>query len=64
MAEEAIRGSNGESQHVPPEYEQIRSLAYALWKARGCPCGSPEVDWLRAEQKLREGSTDKIFDFV
>ncbi|MGD1097981.1 MAG: DUF2934 domain-containing protein [Bryobacteraceae bacterium] len=23
-----------------------------MWQARGCPDGSPEEDWLRAEQEL------------
>ena len=35
-----------------PEHEQIAALAYALWQARGCPEGSPDEDWLRAEQEL------------
>src|SRR6185369_15339137 len=33
-----------------PEPEQIASLAYVLWQQRGCPEGSPEADWLRAEE--------------
>jgi hypothetical protein len=33
--------------------QQIRSLAYRLWQQRGCPEGSPEVDWFRAEKELR-----------
>jgi len=32
---------------------EIAALAYHLWKARGCPEGSPEVDWLDAEQQIR-----------
>lgn len=32
--------------------EQVASLAYALWQQRGCPEGSAEEDWLRAEQEL------------
>jgi len=36
----------------PPEQDQIAALAYALWQARGCPEGSPEDDWLQAEQEL------------
>jgi hypothetical protein len=36
-----------------PTYDQIASLAYALWEARGCQGGSPESDWLAAEQQLR-----------
>lgn len=33
--------------------EDIARLAYALWEARGGQGGSPEEDWLRAEQELR-----------
>jgi DUF2934 family protein len=36
-----------------PTKETITPLARALWKARGCPEGSPEDDWLRAEQALK-----------
>ena len=35
-----------------PEPDQIASLAYALWQKRGCPEGSPEADWLQAEEEL------------
>jgi len=31
----------------------IAVLAYQLWQGRGCPVGSPEIDWLEAEQQLR-----------
>ena len=33
--------------------EQISARAYELWIERGCPIGSPEVDWYNAEQELR-----------
>jgi hypothetical protein len=33
--------------------EQLSRLAYTLWQARGCPDGSPDEDWLKAEQELR-----------
>jgi hypothetical protein len=36
-----------------PTIEQIANLAYAIWEARGCQGGSPEEDWLAAEQQLR-----------
>jgi len=32
---------------------EIAALAYQLWQARGCPQGSPEVDWLDAEKQIR-----------
>jgi hypothetical protein len=35
-----------------PESDQIAALAYELWQKRGCPDGSPEADWLRAEDEL------------
>jgi len=35
-----------------PTNEQIAHLAYSLWVARGCQGGSPEEDWLCAEQQL------------
>jgi DUF2934 family protein len=34
-------------------HDEIATLAYELWQARGCPFGSPEVDWSRAESELR-----------
>ena len=37
-----------------PSHEAIARLAYAIWQERGCPWGSPDQDWLRAEQKLIE----------
>jgi hypothetical protein len=33
----------------------VAVLAYRLWQARGCPDGSPEIDWHQAEQSLRDG---------
>jgi hypothetical protein len=33
---------------------EIAVRAYELWKERGCPDGSPEFDWFRAEQELSE----------
>ncbi|HUJ20709.1 MAG TPA: DUF2934 domain-containing protein [Bryobacteraceae bacterium] len=36
-----------------PDREEIARLAYAYWQARGCPHGSPEEDWLRAESDLQ-----------
>jgi len=32
--------------------DDIARLAYRLWEERGCPIGSPEEDWLRAEELL------------
>jgi len=35
-----------------PTYEEIAVLAEQFWNERGRPFGSPEIDWLRAEQTL------------
>jgi hypothetical protein len=32
--------------------DAIARLAYSFWEARGYQGGSPEEDWLRAEQQL------------
>ena len=32
--------------------EKIALLAYTYWVQRGCPGGSPEEDWFRAEREL------------
>jgi len=44
------------------DYLEISALAYQLWEDRGCPLGSPEADWFRAESewKARETSGQAI----
>mgnify|MGYP001462574040 CR=1 FL=1 len=37
--------------------DRIAQLAYQLWQERGCPEGSPEVDWERATRMLEQGQT-------
>lgn len=34
-------------------HDEVAALAYQLWQARGCPYGSAEEDWLRAESEVR-----------
>jgi hypothetical protein len=40
----------------PVGYQEIAALAYEYWQARGCPDGSPEEDWFRAESELQSRS--------
>jgi hypothetical protein len=44
-------------QHFQPAansgHDAITAPAYDCWVARGCPVGSPEVDWLQAEEDLK-----------
>lgn len=42
-----------ESPATPSTEEQIAALAKKLWEARGCPEGSPEIDWFTAEKLVR-----------
>ena len=34
------------------DYNEVAALAYRVWNERGCPLGSPEEDWFRAEREL------------
>jgi hypothetical protein len=37
---------------VSPTESEIATVAYQLWLDRGCPVGSDQEDWLRAEAML------------
>jgi hypothetical protein len=34
-------------------HELTKQAAFFLWEQRGCPLGTPEVDWFRAEKEMR-----------
>ena len=36
--------------------QRIAELAYRFWQERGCPYGSPEEDWYRAEAELQRAA--------
>jgi len=38
----------------------IAARAYELWHARGCPIGSPETDWLQAEEELKKRTATAV----
>jgi len=38
---------------APFSQQEIADLAYEFWLDRGCPHGSPDEDWFRAERELR-----------
>lgn len=40
--------------------EEISALAYQAWCDRGCPIGSPEVDWETAANQLRSRRTRAV----
>jgi hypothetical protein len=37
-------------------HDDIAAHAHELWQARGCPDGSPQVDWFQAAKELRSRS--------
>jgi hypothetical protein len=39
---------------------EISALAYECWCDRGCPLGSPEVDWQNAIEKYRASKGGKV----
>jgi hypothetical protein len=43
-----------------PSQETIAKLAYQLWQERGCPDGSPEEDWYRAQHVLDAGAAPPV----
>ena len=43
---------------IRTEHEELARLAYSYWQARGCPDGSQEEDWFRAEKELRQRVSD------
>jgi Protein of unknown function (DUF2934) len=50
----ATQGVEGDTGTKTVDRDAIEARAYGLWVERGCPIGSPEVDWLRAEAELTE----------
>jgi hypothetical protein len=54
LQEETIMSNNRVTQQTPnsPDAEKVRR-AHGLWEERGCPIGSPEEDWFRAEEEIR-----------
>ncbi len=53
----------GDEEPVENSYEgnrhEIAALAYSLWQQRGCPDGTAEEDWFRAEQELASKNSDR-----
>jgi hypothetical protein len=41
------------SDNVEEEETGTAALAYLFWQKRGCPIGSDQEDWFRAEERLK-----------
>jgi hypothetical protein len=52
--ETKVTNRSAEAPNVEPDHDQIETLAYQLWLERGCPDGSPQDDWFRAETQLKQ----------
>ncbi len=51
---ESTAVETGEVEAPEMELEQkIAARAHELWIERGCPFGSPDEDWFRAEEEIR-----------
>ena len=44
--------TNNQTNNQENSTASIAQLAYALWQNRGCPIGSPEDDWIEAENQV------------
>lgn len=51
--------SNLKSESSAVSHDEIAAHAYRCWRERGCPEGSSEEDWHRAERELRERLAEK-----
>jgi hypothetical protein len=51
--QEGITTTTVEPISQPENQQEIIALAYEFWQARGCPEGTPEEDWFRAEEELK-----------
>ncbi len=39
---------------VPVGRQMVEAMAYQFWLQRGCPIGSDQQDWYRAEAELKD----------
>ena len=48
--------SRSEPSVAPVEHEAVEAMAYQIWLQRGCPIGSDQEDWYKAETELKTRS--------
>lgn len=55
--------------HAPKEeptpmdlHQKTQMLAYQLWIERGCPIGSDQADWFRAEEMILNAPSEEIVE--
>ncbi len=57
-----VRESVKTAATVSPTEIEIAEVAYQLWLANGCPVGSDQEHWFRAEAMLKNGLVAKCED--
>jgi len=58
------KGASESADTSDSKHERIARLAYSYWEARGNPYGTPEEDWFRAEEEIRNQAEGAPFDVV
>jgi hypothetical protein len=53
LAERRNESLEPAAQVVAFDSDEVAPLAYKLWQERGCPLGSDQEDWFRAENELK-----------
>jgi uncharacterized protein YjbJ (UPF0337 family) len=53
-AEQSVVKADKKTGKIGPQHEDIARLAYQIWQQRGCPIGTPEEDWFRAEEEIKQ----------
>jgi hypothetical protein len=52
VAESIVNLSEAVETQIAIDVRQVEERAYQSWIERGCPMGSPEEDWYRAEREV------------
>jgi Protein of unknown function (DUF2934) len=47
-----VTTNNLETARKVENSQEVTVLAHELWKARGCPPGTPDEDWFKAERQI------------
>ena len=63
MAKQTFRQAHepSVSSEIHALQEDIAALAYAQWQKKGCPEGTQEDDWLRAEHELTANRNSAVY---
>ncbi len=60
QAMEVAANATPEESIASDQHQKIEQLAYGLWMERGCPIGSDQEDWFRAENMLNAQSPEAV----